>query len=34
MVVVIEIFMAKELFNLLRKVHEEMRLPGFRLLNW
>ncbi|XP_022866440.1 phosphatidate cytidylyltransferase 1 isoform X2 [Olea europaea var. sylvestris] len=34
MVVVIQIFMAKELFNLLRRAHEERRLPGFRLLNW
>ncbi|KAK9127010.1 hypothetical protein Scep_015856 [Stephania cephalantha] len=34
MVVVIQIFMVKELFNLLRKAHEDRRLPGFRLLNW
>ncbi|XP_055813634.1 phosphatidate cytidylyltransferase 1-like [Solanum dulcamara] len=34
MVVVIQIFMAKELFNLLRKAHEDKQLPGFRLLNW
>lgn len=34
MVVVIQIFMAKELFNLLRKAHEDRQLPGFRLLNW
>ncbi|TYI79039.1 hypothetical protein E1A91_D06G257700v1 [Gossypium mustelinum] len=34
MVVVIQIFMAKELFNLLRKAHEDEHLPGFRLLNW
>ncbi|KAL2325137.1 hypothetical protein Fmac_024195 [Flemingia macrophylla] len=34
MVVVIQIFMAKELFNLLRKSHEDRQLPGFRLLNW
>ncbi|XP_050368190.1 phosphatidate cytidylyltransferase 2 isoform X1 [Argentina anserina] len=34
MVVVIQIFMAKELFNLLRKAHEDKCLPGFRLLNW
>ncbi|EPS63973.1 phosphatidate cytidylyltransferase, partial [Genlisea aurea] len=34
MVIVIQIFMAKELFNLLRKSHEENRLPGFWLLNW
>ncbi|KAB1224404.1 Phosphatidate cytidylyltransferase [Morella rubra] len=34
MVVVIQIFMARELFNLLRKPDEEKHLPGFRLLNW
>lgn len=34
MIVVIQIFMAKELFNLLRKAHEDKSLPGFRLLNW
>ncbi|RXH85850.1 hypothetical protein DVH24_016903 [Malus domestica] len=34
MVVVIQIFMAKELFNLLRKAHEDKHLPGFRNLNW
>jgi phosphatidate cytidylyltransferase len=34
MVVVIQIFMARELFNLLRKTHEDSQLPGFRLLNW
>ena len=34
MVVGIQIFMAKELFFLLRRAHEERRLPGFRLLNW
>nr|VDD49219.1 unnamed protein product [Brassica oleracea] len=34
MVVVIQIFMARELFNLLRKTHEDKQLPGFRLLNW
>lgn len=34
MVVVIQIYMAKELFNLLRKANEERQLPGFRLLNW
>ncbi|KAL0457087.1 UNVERIFIED_CONTAM: Phosphatidate cytidylyltransferase 1 [Sesamum latifolium] len=27
-------FMAKELFNLLRRAHEDRHLPGFRLLNW
>ncbi|KAL3507714.1 hypothetical protein ACH5RR_033096 [Cinchona calisaya] len=34
MVVVIQIIMAKELFNLLRRAHEDKQLPGFRLLNW
>ncbi|KAG8370332.1 hypothetical protein BUALT_Bualt14G0105800 [Buddleja alternifolia] len=34
MVVVIQIYMAKELFNLLRRAHEDRRLPGFRILNW
>ncbi|KAL2530354.1 Phosphatidate cytidylyltransferase 1 [Forsythia ovata] len=34
MVVVIQIFMARELFNLLRRAHEDRRLRGFRLLNW
>ncbi|KAL5713517.1 phosphatidate cytidylyltransferase [Ranunculus cassubicifolius] len=34
MVVVIQIFMAMELFNLLRKANEDRQLPGFRLLNW
>ncbi|XP_060187410.1 phosphatidate cytidylyltransferase 1 [Lycium barbarum] len=34
MVVVIQIFMAKELFSLLRRAHEDRQLPGFRLLNW
>ncbi|KAI3969683.1 hypothetical protein MKX01_020244 [Papaver californicum] len=34
MVVVIQIFMAKELFSLLRKAHEDSHLPGFWLLNW
>ncbi|VAH64106.1 unnamed protein product [Triticum turgidum subsp. durum] len=34
MVVVIQIFMATELFNLLRRSSEEKQLPGFRLLNW
>ncbi|KDP39197.1 hypothetical protein JCGZ_00954 [Jatropha curcas] len=33
-VVVIQIFMTQELFNLLRRAHEDRRLPGFRLLNW
>ncbi|KAK2992236.1 hypothetical protein RJ640_005723 [Escallonia rubra] len=34
MIVVIQIFMARELFSLLRKAHEDRQLPGFRLLNW
>lgn len=34
MIVVFQIFMAKELFNLLRKANEDRQLPGFRLLNW
>uniref|UniRef100_A0A166CL96 Phosphatidate cytidylyltransferase n=1 Tax=Daucus carota subsp. sativus TaxID=79200 RepID=A0A166CL96_DAUCS len=34
MVVIIQIFMAKELFSLLRKTHEDSHLPGFRQLNW
>ncbi|PSS06107.1 Phosphatidate cytidylyltransferase [Actinidia chinensis var. chinensis] len=33
-VVVIQIFMARELFSLLRRAHEDRSLPGFRLLNW
>ncbi|KAM7279001.1 hypothetical protein ACFE04_006135 [Oxalis oulophora] len=34
MVVFIQILMVRELFTLLRRVHEDRRLPGFRLLNW
>ncbi|KAJ8431674.1 hypothetical protein Cgig2_007496 [Carnegiea gigantea] len=34
MVVIIQIFMVQELFNLCRQAHEDKRLPGFRLLNW
>ncbi|KAG6583759.1 phosphatidate cytidylyltransferase 1-like isoform X5 [Cucurbita moschata] len=34
MVVVIQIFMARELFHLLRRTHEDRQLPGFRSLNW
>lgn len=34
MIVVVQIFMGKELFNLLRKANEDRRLPWFRLLNW
>ncbi|XP_028555539.1 phosphatidate cytidylyltransferase 1-like [Dendrobium catenatum] len=34
MVVVLQIFMARELFNLLRRANEDRQLPGFRLLNW
>ncbi|XAR56738.1 Phosphatidate cytidylyltransferase [Bertholletia excelsa] len=33
-VVIIQIFMAHELFNLLRRAHEERRLSRSRLLNW
>ncbi|MFS7933973.1 putative phosphatidate cytidylyltransferase [Helianthus anomalus] len=33
-VVIIQIFMAKELFGLLRKANEDKQLPGFRNLNW
>lgn len=34
LIVVIQILMAQELFNLLKKAHEDTQLPGFRLLNW
>ncbi|KAK4491750.1 hypothetical protein RD792_002525 [Penstemon davidsonii] len=34
MVVVIQIFMASELFHLRRRVHEDKRLPGFWRINW
>lgn len=34
MVVVIQIFMASELFNLLKRAREDKHLPGFRLLKW
>lgn len=34
MVVVIQIFMASELFNLLRIASQDKRLPKFKLLNW
>ncbi|KAG9452829.1 hypothetical protein H6P81_005733 [Aristolochia fimbriata] len=34
MIVVLQIFMAKELFSLVRRAHESRRLPGFRLFNW
>lgn len=34
MVVVIQIIMTSELFNLLRRTDEDKCLPGFRLLNW
>ena len=34
MVVVIQIFMATEIFNLLRRSSEEKQLSGLRLLNW
>ncbi|CAL9098781.1 unnamed protein product [Musa textilis] len=33
-IVVIQIFMARELFSLLRRSNEERQLPGFRILNW
>lgn len=33
-IVVIQIFMARELFNLLRLAQEDKQLPGFRQLNW
>ncbi|OWM85608.1 phosphatidate cytidylyltransferase 2 [Punica granatum] len=34
MIFVIQIFMARELFSLLRRSHEDRQLPGFRMLNW
>ncbi|KAL0353683.1 UNVERIFIED_CONTAM: Phosphatidate cytidylyltransferase 3 [Sesamum angustifolium] len=34
MVVVIQILMASELFQLRRRVHEDKQLPGFWLINW
>lgn len=34
MIVVIQIFMAKELFTLAARAQREKQLPGFRLLNW
>ncbi|KAK7300013.1 hypothetical protein RJT34_10844 [Clitoria ternatea] len=34
MVVVIQIFMASELFNLLRRATQDKHLPKFKLLNW
>ncbi|CAI8583291.1 unnamed protein product [Vicia faba] len=34
MMVVIQIFMARELFNLLRIANQDKRLPKFKLLNW
>ncbi|THU53949.1 hypothetical protein C4D60_Mb10t19790 [Musa balbisiana] len=34
LIVVVQIFMARELFSLLRRSNEERQLPGFRLLNW
>lgn len=33
-IVVLQIFMARELFNLLRLAQEDKHLPGFRQLNW
>jgi len=34
MVVVIQIFMASELFNLLTRATQDKRLPKFKFLNW
>ncbi|XP_064998969.1 phosphatidate cytidylyltransferase 1-like [Musa acuminata AAA Group] len=34
LIVGIQIFMARELFNLRKQVNEDRQLPGFRLLNW
>uniref|UniRef100_A0A2N9GR24 phosphatidate cytidylyltransferase n=1 Tax=Fagus sylvatica TaxID=28930 RepID=A0A2N9GR24_FAGSY len=34
MIVVIQLIMVMELFQLLRRTHEDRHLPGFRLLNW
>lgn len=34
MIVVIQIFMARELFCILKRAQEERRLPGFWILNW
>ncbi|CAN6443217.1 unnamed protein product [Victoria cruziana] len=34
MIIAIQIFMVREVFNLARKVHEDRHLPGFRILNW
>ncbi|KAK2431750.1 phosphatidate cytidylyltransferase [Trifolium repens] len=34
MIVIIQIFMASELFNLLRRANQDKRLPKFKLLNW
>eukprot|EP00249_Psilotum_nudum_P017820 c26505_g1_i2 orf=513-1715(+) len=34
MIVVLQIFMAREIFNLARAAQREEQLPGFRLLNW
>ncbi|XP_020224208.1 phosphatidate cytidylyltransferase 1 [Cajanus cajan] len=34
MVVIIQIFMASELFNLLRRANQDKRLPKIKLLNW
>lgn len=34
MILLIQILMVTELFNLLRRAHEDRCLPGFRLLNW
>ena len=34
MIVVIQLYMAQELFTLARAAQREKQLPGFRLLNW
>lgn len=34
LIVGIQIFMARELFNLRKQANEDRQLPGFRLLNW
>ncbi|KAF3774324.1 Phosphatidate cytidylyltransferase 1 [Nymphaea thermarum] len=34
MVIAIQVFMVREVFNLARKAHEDRHLPGFRILNW
>ncbi|KAF3775673.1 Phosphatidate cytidylyltransferase 2 [Nymphaea thermarum] len=34
MIIAIQIFMVREVFNLARKAREDRDLPGFRILNW